>query len=105
MGHLGLKCGSKWQKGCFHNSHFTTNPDFPKNTVLNSQHSSPNTLCKLKDELTDLNKTLQKLPLDNTKKNLSSESLTVIHENYRAKLQLKLLCLPAHLMMTKKFSV
>ena len=60
----GQNVGPGWvkngKKGCFHTNLLTTNPIFPKNKVLNSQ-SLPNTLSKLKDELTDLYKILQKL--------------------------------------------
>ena len=56
----GQNVGPGWvkngKKGCFHTSHLTTNPVFPKNKVINSQ--SPNTPGKLKDELTDLDKIL-----------------------------------------------
>ena len=55
---------------------------FSKNKVLNSH--SLLTLSKLKDELTGLYKTLL---LANGKRNMPSESLTVIHESCRAKLQ------------------
>ena len=47
------------KRGCFHTNDLTTNPIFPENKVLNS-HSLLNTLSKLKDELTDLHKILQK---------------------------------------------
>ena len=56
---MWVQVGSKMaKKGSFHTSHLTTNPVFPKNKVRNSQ--SPNTPGKLKDELTDLDKILQK---------------------------------------------
>ena len=45
------------KKGCFHTNHLTINPVFSKNKVLKATvlyHS------KLKDELTDLHKRLQK---------------------------------------------
>ena len=45
------------KKGCFHSSHLSTSPVLNKD--LNS-HGLLNTLSKLKDELTDLYKTLQK---------------------------------------------
>ena len=48
------------KKGCFHTSHLTTNPVFPKNKVLSSHSLLPNTLSKLRDELTDLHEILQK---------------------------------------------
>ena len=49
----GSRLGQNGKKGCFHTSHFTTNPVFPKNKVRNS-HSLLNTLSKLKGELADL---------------------------------------------------
>ena len=85
---MWVQVGSKMaKKGCFQTSHINISPVFPKNKVLNSQ--SPNTL---KDELTDLHKILQKSIFTETnlataKRNLPSESLTVIHGNGRAKLQ------------------
>ena len=95
----GQNVGPGWvknngKKGCFHTSHFTINPVFPTNKVLNS-HSLLYTLSKLKDELTDLNNMLRKfffllkLIAATAKRNLPSENLTVIHENCRAKLRQK----------------
>ena len=58
----GQNVGPGWvkngKKGCFHTSHLNTNPVFSIKQVLNK---SPNTLSRLKDELTDLHKILQKL--------------------------------------------
>ena len=47
------------KKGYFYTSHLTPNPVFPKKEVLKSPES-PNTLRKLKDNLTGPHKTLQK---------------------------------------------
>ena len=59
----GQDVGPGWvkngKKGCCHTYHLTIKPIFPKNKVLKI-HQYPNALSRLKDELTDLHKILQK---------------------------------------------
>ena len=67
LGIVGPNVGPGWvkngKKSCFDTIHYTTNPVFPKNKVLNS-HSLLNKsklkdeLSKPKDELTNLHKIL-----------------------------------------------